>query len=276
MKTNLLRQRLTDGRIAVGHMVMEFSTRGIAKILESAGLDFVVLDMEHSGMDLERVADLIAWLKATPVTPIVRVPTCLYHFVARCMDAGALGIMAPNIETVEQARELVAAVKYAPEGRRGVGLGSAHNDYLPPNPSSYLGEANANTTVICQIESSVGLKNLEAIGSTPGVDILWVGHFDLTCSMGFVGQFDHPDFLEALARVPEVARRHGKAAGIQPGNQEQVTNWMRLGYNVVSLGADIAVYRSALSQAVAEVRNVEKQGLEKNFGVRPHKIPGRE
>ena len=257
MKPNLLRQRLSEGRVPVGHMLMEFGTRGIAKIVEAAGVDFVLLDMEHGCMELEHLADLIAWFKATPVAPVVRVPGAFYHFVARCLDAGALGVMAPNVETVEQARTIVNAVKYGPEGHRGLGLGAAHNDYVMPTPAEYLRQANSNTTVICQIESVKGLENLEAIAAVPGVDILWVGHFDLTQSMGIVAQFQHPDFLAALARVPNVARQHGKSAGIQPGSREQAAEWMKLGYNVISYGSDIAVYRSALAGAVAAVRDLE-------------------
>ena len=256
MKPNLMRQRLAEGGVAVGHMVMEFGTRGIAKINEAAALDFVLLDMEHSGFELERIADLVAWYKATPITPLVRVPGSLYHFIARVLDAGALAIMAPNVETVEQARVIVNAVKYAPEGHRGLGLGSAHNDYVPPKPAEYLREANANTMVVCQIESPLGLKNAEAIAALPGVDVLWVGHFDLTQSMGILGQFQHPDFLAALRRVVEAARKHGKAAGIQPGTREQAAEWMKIGYTVVSFGTDILVYRNALADHIAALRQM--------------------
>ncbi len=256
LKPNLLRQRIAEGRVAVGHMVMEFGTRGIAKILESAGIDFVLLDMEHGGLELEHLADLIAWLKATPIAPIVRVPGAHYHFIARVMDMGALGIMCPNVESAEQARALVDAVKYGPEGKRGLGLGTAHNDYVMPQPAEYLKHANANTTVICQIESLKGLENLEAIAAVPGVDILWVGHFDLTQSMGIVAQFQHPRFQEALRRVATVSRRNGKAAGIQPGSREQLAEWSKAGYNVISWGSDISVYRGALSAAVSAVREL--------------------
>ena len=261
MKPNLIRQRLSEGKVAVGTMVMEFGTRGIAKINEAAGIDFVLLDMEHSGFELERIADLIAWYKATPITPLVRVPGSLYHFIARVLDAGALAVMLPNVETVEQARVVVNAVKYGPEGHRGLGLGSAHNDYVAPKPVDYLREANANTLVVCQIESLLGLKNLDAIAALPGVDVLWVGHFDLTQSMGILGQFQHPDFLAALHRVVEAARQHGKAAGIQPGTREQAAEWLKIGYNVVSYGTDILVYRNALAEHVAAVRQMAAVGL---------------
>jgi len=122
VKRNRLQEAVKAGRVPVGHMIWEFSTRGIAKLVESADLDFVLIDMEHSEFDLDKVADLIAWFKATNIAPFVRVPGCHYHFMARVMDGGALGVMIPNLETPEQARTAVNSVKYAPMGKRGVGL----------------------------------------------------------------------------------------------------------------------------------------------------------
>jgi len=254
MKPNRVKQILAEGGIPVGHMIMEFGTRGIAKILEATGIDFVVVDMEHNGFTAERIADLMAWLKATPVTPFVRVPQPLYHFMARTMDAGALGVMVGNVESPEQARSIVEAVKYGPLGKRGVGLGTAHTDYVVPDPVAYFEEANRNSTVICQIESPLGLANLEAIAGTEGVDVLWVGHFDLSQAMGIPGQFRNPAFLDALKKVVETARSHGKAAGIQPGHAEQAEEWLAIGYNVISWSSDIAVYRGALASGVKSLR----------------------
>ncbi len=254
MKPNLFRQVLAEGRVPVGHMISEFGTRGIAKIVESAGIDFVLLDMEHTGFDSERIADLIAWFKATPIAPFVRVPQGLYHFLARTMDAGALGVMVGNVESGEQARAIVQAVKYAPLGARGVGLGAAHNDYVVPDAGAYLRDANLNTTVICQIESTKGLASLDAIASTEGVDVLWVGQFDLTQSLGIPAQFDHPDCVDALRRIAAAAGRAGKAAGMQPGSPQQAEQWLSLGFNVVSWKSDVALYRQALSSEVRALR----------------------
>lgn len=256
MKPNRLKQVLAAGGVPVGHMIWEFATRGIAKIVEAAGLDFVLVDMEHSCFEIDRVADLMAWFKATPIAPLVRVPQGDYHFLARVMDAGALGVMVANVETPGQARSIVEAVKYAPLGRRGVGLGAAHTDFGVPDPAAYFEEANRNTTVICQIESPVGVANLDGIAQTEGVDILWVGHFDLTQAMGIPGQFHHPRFLEALEQVVQAARATGKAAGIQPGTAEQARQWLALGFNVISWSVDAAVYRRAL---VAEVSALREQ-----------------
>lgn len=235
-------------------MVWEFGTRGMAKILEAADLDFVFLDMEHSAFSIERVADLIAWLKATPVAPFVRVPQGHYHFLARVMDAGALGVMVPNVETAEHAREIVNAVKYAPQGHRGVGIGTSHTDFLNPDPSSYFQAINEVSTIICQIESMKGVENSRAIAAVPGVDVLWIGHFDLTQSMGIPGQFDDPRFLDSLKHVIAAAREQGKAVGLLPSNMEQADKWLALGVNAIAWQIDSALYRIALQSAVKQLR----------------------
>jgi 2-dehydro-3-deoxyglucarate aldolase/4-hydroxy-2-oxoheptanedioate aldolase len=254
MKDNRYRKAIAEGRIPVGHMLWEFGTRGIAKILQSADLDFVLIDMEHSEFDTDRVADLLAWFKATDIAPFVRVPQCIYHFMARVMDGGALGVMVGNVETPEQAKLIVDSVKYSPLGRRGVGLGGAHNDYVGPDPVSYFKRSNENTTVICQIESPVGLENVEGIASTPGVDILWVGHFDLSTAMGIPGEFQNPRFLAALDKVIAATRKYNLRAGIQPGSYEMAEQWLKIGFNVISWKADSGLYSGALRSELTELR----------------------
>jgi 2-keto-3-deoxy-L-rhamnonate aldolase RhmA len=254
VKDNRFKRVLAEGRIPVGHMIMEFGTRGVAMMLKAADVDFVLYDMEHTGFDTGHIADLTAWLKATDVAPFVRVPQPLYHFMARLMDAGVLGIMVGNVETPEMAKRIVDAVKYAPLGKRGLGLGTAHNDYVPPDPVPYLKRANENSTIICQIESPLGLANAEAIAATEGVDCLWVGHFDLSNAMGIPAEFQHPKFLDALQHVVKVAKEHGKTAGIQPGDEAQAEQWIAMGFNVLSWKTDIGVYRGALAREIRWLR----------------------
>jgi 2-dehydro-3-deoxyglucarate aldolase/4-hydroxy-2-oxoheptanedioate aldolase len=237
-------------------MVMEFASRGIAKIIDSAGVDFALYDMEHSGFSMDRVFDLIAWSKSASFAPMVRVPQGRYHFIARVLDAGALGIMVANVETAEQAREIVSFAKYPPEGRRGVALGTAHNDYVMPSPPDYLAEANKSTVVICQIESESGVRNADAIAATPGVDCLWIGHFDLSTSLGIPGDFAHERFLAARSAVVEAAQHHGKLLGVQPGSIEMAKDWIAAGFNAISWSSDIAVYKAALLAGVATVREL--------------------
>jgi len=256
MKPNRIREVLADGRTCVGHMLMELQTRGTVQILDAAGADFALIDMEHSGFTLGDVGNLLAWLKATAVSPIVRVPANEYHFIARVMDAGAHGVMIPNVCSAEEAGAAQDAMRYAPLGQRGLGLGSAHNDYRPPHPAQYMAEANHRNYLICQIESQRALDNLDEIAATQGVDCLWVGHFDLTQSMGIVAEFDNSRFLEALRKVADTATSAGLAAGIQPGSLAQAEKWVPLGYNLISYGADHGVYRKALMEGVAAVRGI--------------------
>lgn len=254
MKPNRLQQVLAEGRRPVGHMIWEFASRGMARILEAADVDFAVYDMEHSGYDVSTIADLLAWTHGTTFAPFVRIPEARYHFISRILDAGALGIMVGNVKTPEQAAYIVDSAKYPPFGHRGLGLSHAHNNYIAPNSVDYLEYANRNTTVICQIESPEGLANAEAIAATPGVDILWIGHFDLTANMGIVGQFDHPDFQAAMRHVVAAARKHGKHSCIQPGSPQQLEDWKAAGFDILSFGADSALYKSTLTEAIQRTR----------------------
>ncbi len=254
MKDNRMNKVLAEGKIPVGHMVWEFSTRGIARILATADLDFCVVDLEHTGAGHQEIADQMAWFAATDIAPFVRVPSADYHWIARTMDVGALGVMVPNVETLEQATRARDAMKYLPLGKRGVGLGGALTSYQQVNPADFFKRSNENTTLICQIESTRGLANLDAIASLEGVDCLWVGHFDLSNSMGIPAQFQHPDFLAALKKVVDTAKKHGKTAGIQPASMEQAQQWLEIGFNVISWNSDYAVYKRALHNEVGALR----------------------
>lgn len=262
MKPNRFKQVLADGKVPVGHMVMEFGTRGIPKILEAAGLDFVVVDMEHTGFTSANIADMMAWFKATTIAPFVRIPQVQYHFVARTLDVGALGIMVPNVQSAAQARAIVDAAKYAPLGNRGLIIGAANTDFKPINPREFMDYSNENTTVICQIESQEGLDALESIATMPGVDALWVGQGDLTKSLGIPAQFHHSSFLDALKLVIDTSRKHGLAAGIQPGSLTQAQEWVEMGFNVISYGGDMRVYLKALTDAIAGVRRLVEEKSE--------------
>ena len=257
MQTNRVKALLAAGKVPIGHMVWEFKTRGIATLVAGAGCDFLLYDMEHSGFDLDAIADLLAWTRGTDLTPIVRVPAIEYHFVARCLDAGALGIMFPNVKSAAEARLAVSMVKYPPQGRRGLGLGHAHTRYqAPADAAAYLAEANAQTLVIAQIESRSAVEEVEAIAAVDGVDVLWVGHFDLSAGLGITAQFGNPLFEEAIAATVAACRRHGKAAGFQPGSFDQARWALARGFACLSFGADSALFGKALSASVAEVRRL--------------------
>jgi 2-dehydro-3-deoxyglucarate aldolase/4-hydroxy-2-oxoheptanedioate aldolase len=235
-------------------MVMEFTVPTIAALLRPLSLDFVLFDLEHTGLSLETLAPLLVSCRLANVPAVVRVPGPSGHFISRCLDLGALGIMMPNVRSAEEARRFVEAAKYPPWGRRGMGLGGAHTLYRMPDSKEYAEWANAQTVLMAQIESPEAVAAIDDILAVPGIDLGWVGQYDLTLNMGIVGQFDHPDFLAAQRRVAEACARQGKGAGCQPGSVALAREWFDAGYNVISLGTDIGVYQRALERFLGDVR----------------------
>lgn len=256
MKANRFKKLLDDGKIPVGHMLIEFNTRGIAQILEVAGVDFTVIDMEHGSFTIADAANMVSWLKATRVAPFVRVPQIQYHLIARIMDTGALGVVAPNVKNADEARSIVNAVKYPPLGKRGFHYGGASTDFRMGDANEYIRQSNENTTIVCMIESPEGVANIEAIVATTGVNALWVGHWDLSQYMGIPGKFHDKRFLDAIKRIIDSAGEKGLPTIIQPGSVAQLHEFVDLGFNLFSYGGDFYLYKDALTKAVAEVRKV--------------------
>lgn len=260
MKENRIRTVIEGGGVAIGMLVMEFGTRGLAKLLDHAGIDFVTIDMEHSCFGLERVADLIAWFKATGIAPIVRVPENLHHFIGGALDAGALGIQVANVATAAEAEEVVKAAKYPPKGHRGIGLLASHTDFRPVDSAKYMAQANEQTMIVVQIESAEGLRNVDDIAAVDGIDVLAIGFNDMSHALGIVGQLDHPLFRDATARVVEAAKRHGKIAKIHPHSDEQTARYVAMGYRMLMAPVDVAIFRRASKAAVDNLRAAAKIG----------------
>jgi len=171
------------------------------------------------------------------------------------MDAGAQGIMAPNVKNPEEARKVLDAMKYAPKGHRGIGFGRAHTDYKGfKDCQQFMNEINHHSTFICQIESQESVDKIEQIAALDGVDILWVGQYDLSNDMGIVSQLKHPRLLEAFKKVIAAGKKYNKGLGIQPTCVEELQEWMDLGFDVISWGTDSSVYQSALTEMVNTVR----------------------
>src|ERR1700745_4351590 len=167
-----------------GHFIVEFATPGIGHILKSAGCDFALFDLEHSGFGCETVKSAIRYFEAADLPVIVRVPSKEYHHVARAMDMGAEGLMLPMVSNVDAARHILTSMKYTPDGGRGVALQVSHDRHRPGAGLAKFFAATRRSTFFCQIETAEGVENADAIAALPGVDCLWVGHFDLSASLG--------------------------------------------------------------------------------------------
>jgi 2-dehydro-3-deoxyglucarate aldolase/4-hydroxy-2-oxoheptanedioate aldolase len=256
MRANPVKRALRDGGIAVGTFVFEFATTGIARLAAGAGAEFVVLDLEHTGWSLETLRGVLATV-VPPLVPVVRVPATEYHFIARALDVGAMGVMVPMVETADQARRIVQAAKYPPVGRRGAAFGVAHDDYRGGDILATMAAADAEGLLIAQVETAAGVAHAEAIAAVDGIDVLWVGHFDLTSSMGIPGQFDHPDFARAVRGVAAAARAHGKAAGFMCTDVASGRALLAEGFRVLAYGGDLWLYQQALREGISGLRRTD-------------------
>jgi 2-keto-3-deoxy-L-rhamnonate aldolase RhmA len=249
-----LRQRLSDGGRAHGTMAFEFFTPGLIPLLQATGCEFVVLDMEHSGVDLDTIKTQIGIARGLDITVWVRVPEIRYAAIARVLDAGADGVMVPMLETVEQAEELVRAARYRPEGERGCAFGLGNDGYRAGDPEAAIRAANARITLIGLLETKKAVDNCEAIMRVPGLDVGWLGHFDLTNDMGITAQFDHPDFVAAAERVARACQAAGKTAATADANLDYLRAQVRRGYRLLGYSFDVVVMRNGYTQGFEALR----------------------
>lgn len=249
-----LKEMARSSEVKLGHFIVEFATPGIGHILKAAGCDFAFFDMEHSGFSFETLKSAVRYFEAAGVAVIVRVPALENDMLARACDMGAEGLIAPMISNAAQAQAMVDSVRYFPQGKRGVGLAMAHDNYRSQPVADALRNANARTTIFCLIETAEGAANAEAIAATPGVDGLWVGHFDLSVSLGIPGQFDHPDFTAAMDRIIAAGKAHGKAMGRLVANPQQGIAGYGQGFDFCCYSGDVWVLRDALAAALTQVR----------------------
>ena len=254
MRSNTVKRTLLDGGVSIGSMVFEFNTTGIGRLAAEAGAEFLVFDMEHTGWSIETIRMLLATTRAADTIPMVRVPATQYHLMARPLDLGAMGLMVPMVEDEAQAKLIAHSAKYPPTGGRGCAFGISHDDFTGGDVFAKMQSANDETFLIAQIETAKGVENCEAIAAVEGIDCLWVGHFDLTASMGIAAQFDHPDFFAAIDRVVAACNAHGKVAGIMAGSVEVGQQWLQRGFRAVCYWGDLWIYQQALAQGIAALK----------------------
>jgi 2-dehydro-3-deoxyglucarate aldolase/4-hydroxy-2-oxoheptanedioate aldolase len=253
MRDNTVKRALADGGHSFGTMVFEFSTTGFSRVAAQAGAEFACFDMEHTGWSMETIRMLMATTRGAELVPLVRVPADDHDYIARALDLGALGVMLPMVESEEQARHIVSCTRYPPTGTRGFGL-LYRDDYENDNHIATMAKANREIMVIAQIETRAGVEEVEKIAAVEGVDVLWIGHFDLTASLGIPAQFAHPDFLAAVERVVAACNAHGKTAGIMAGDIPSGKQWLAKGFRAIAYGGDLWLYAASLQAGLTALR----------------------
>jgi len=245
-----LRNRVTSLDKLRGAMIFEFFSPGIPIILKNAGCEFIIFDMEHGGLSLEQFKVLATISNSNQISPLIRIPEVSYNYIARALDLGASGIMAPMVNTAEEAMKVVKSSKYPPEGIRGAGFGFAHDNYNNQNPLKYIKKANDELINIIQIETKYGLENVESIAAIDGVDCLWVGHFDLTNFLGIPGDFTSSIYLDAIKRVVDAGKINKKSLGIMVNNNDELEMYSELGFNMIAVGTEMNILSRSISQII--------------------------
>jgi 2-dehydro-3-deoxyglucarate aldolase/4-hydroxy-2-oxoheptanedioate aldolase len=255
MQENPVKQRLANGESVFGTMVFEFFSPGMPQIAKIAGAEFILFDMEHTAIDLDTVKQQVAYCRGIGLPPFARVPATDYHFIAHALDAGAVGVMVPMVETREQAEFIVSCSRYPPEGRRGAAFGFAHDDYAGGDVTDKIAAAHARTMIMALIETERGVANVDQIAAVAGIDVLWLGHFDLTNFLGIPGQFTHPRYLDGVAAIVAAANRQHKAAGVLATDIAWGRDYMAKGFRAIAYGVDHLLYQKALADGIAALRN---------------------
>jgi 2-dehydro-3-deoxyglucarate aldolase len=229
----------------------------VTEVMSSTGFDFLCLDAEHSAIDYHTCLQLFQAMKAgnPDCAPLVRMQGNNYADTKRYLDAGAIGVIAPLVNTKEEAEYLVDSVKYPPEGRRGVGYGRSHSYGFEFD--NYMKFAETNIFTAIQVEHINAVENFEEISNVKGIDAVFIGPYDLTASMGITAQFDHVDYINALKHVTSICKRKNLISGIhvvQPSIEEVLAKH-KMGYNLIAYSLDITMIGTICRNAVKQINS---------------------
>lgn len=248
-RPNRLKARLAAGEVVTAFMVT-MPSLAMAQVLAGSGVDCLIIDMEHGPIDIATVHAMVAATRGTQATPIVRVPWTEHWLVKPVLDTGAMGINFPMISTVAMARASAAALRYPPDGVRGVapsyaplrwGLGMA----------AYLRQANREMLNIITIEDATAVRNLDAILAVPGIDVVAIAAFDLSMSLGVPGQLDHPKLTALVAAAEAKVKRAGIPLAGVALTAEATRAKRAAGYQMLLVGFNVQLVEAAARGAVA-------------------------
>ena len=260
IKTNVLKNKIKNGELTIGSWI-SLGSPGVAEILSGAGFDWLVVDLEHTTISIERAGELIRVIELSGVPSLVRLTGNNQDQIKRVMDAGAYGIIVPMVNTKNDAESAVAATRYSPIGNRGVGLARAQGyGTLFDNHLLWQSDINSGPIVVVQIEHIDVVKNLYEILTVPGIDAFIVGPYDLSCSMGIPGEFNHPEFKKIMKKIIKVGNDIGAISGmhiVEP-DTEELNNAINAGYRFIAYSVDMRMLDVSARAGVKEAARFKR------------------
>lgn len=245
MTKNIFKERLIKGEPLVG-IFASLGSEMAAEVLGSSNIDYTLIDMEHAPNDLRNVVNQMQAVKAAGGECLVRIPVLDHIYAKRLLDAGATTLMFPQINNITDAINAVKAVKYPPNGIRGIAGATRANNFGREN--NYVEVADERICVICQIESLEACKNVKDIASTDGVDLLFVGPGDLSADMGFIKNRNANEVKEMALQVLKESNKCGKPCGIMVSSITEAKEMLQLGFAIVAVTTDLVLLRNAVDE----------------------------
>lgn len=244
------RKRVKSGELLVGTIV-SLPTPAVSEVLSDVGFDWLFVDGEHGPLETADVLGILQTVgRRTPC--VVRVPVAEERSIKKVLDVGADGIIVPAVNTAEKAAEVVRLARYAPDGERGVGLARAHG--YGNNFQQYLQSANDNIAVIVQVEHIDAVQNIESIVRVEGVDAVFIGPYDLSASMGKMGQVDDSEVVEAIEHVMKTCQAANLSLGYFGVSANAVRPYLERGFTLIVVGVDVGFLAGASKQTLSDLR----------------------
>jgi 4-hydroxy-2-oxoheptanedioate aldolase len=257
-RPNRLKARILAGEKSFGTWLQSASPT-FAEMAAVAGFDFIIMDEEHGMGELQHAIDMMRAAQCADATFIIRVPSSEPTYLRRLVDGGAEGLLVPMVETAEQARAIVEAVRFPPRGKRGNAFDITRSSSFGLVPD-YYGRADDNLLIIVQIETKLGVDNALEIAEVEGVDVVFIGPTDLSGSIGMPGQTGAPEVNAAIEKAMAAARAAGKPLATVPRIGRTANQLYDEGFLMVATGSEIYFYRLGITQLMKEWREYRGEG----------------
>lgn len=255
MKTNSFKTRLKAREQQIGIWSM-LASSNVLEVLTQSDYEWVLVDTEHAPNEMPMVLEQLRTVAQSTVQAVVRPPVNDPVVIKRLLDIGAQTLLVPMVESAEDAQKAVAAVRYPPQGMRGVSAGTRANRY--GFDIDYFEHANQEVCLVVQIESAAGLSNLEQIAAVDGIDALFIGPSDLAAALDHLGDNKHPDVQKQIHAARERCHAAGKPIGILMPDETLAAEYIRTGFDFVAIATDITLLRSGAEAALRRLANVRK------------------
>jgi 2-keto-3-deoxy-L-rhamnonate aldolase RhmA len=252
------KEKLRSGQPALGGWMM-IGHPTVAEVMAGEGFDWLSVDMEHTATDVRTFSEIVGAVRGRGVDLVARLHSCDPSLAKLVLDAGANGIIVPNVNTPEEAARTVAMAKFPPEGFRGASLCRAtdHGRNFP----DYFARHNQEVLVVVMLEHIDAVRRADEILAVPGIDAALIGPYDLSASMGLAGQLDHPDVTAAQQTILDACRRHGVAAGIHVVaiDADALRSRIEAGYRFIACALDTLFIMHGCRQMLGGCRAGERE-----------------